>query len=145
MESYYHILNIQTKAPIEEVKKAYRELAKKYHPDKNSKDQASVYNFLRINRAYEFLKEPTRKEKYDHELLCHQKKNNIHYDSGLIKEYISKNPRYKSKFIFSQKVKLKNHQCVKCEGYGKLLSRFSIPATCPQCGGTGKVKNGALN
>ena len=74
MENYYIDLNIQNRAPLEEIKKAYRKLAKKYHPDKNSKDQASVYDFLRINRAYEFLKEPGRKEKYDNELLCHQKK-----------------------------------------------------------------------
>lgn len=138
MEDYYNDLNLSATAPIGEVKKAYRRLAKKYHPDKNLKDHASAQNFLRISRAYEFLKDKEQKEKYDNELIRYKKKANACHHPALVKEYIRKARRSKSKIIFRQKVIFENFQCEKCEGYGLLLSRFSIPATCPQCNGTGK-------
>lgn len=138
MEDYYSNLNLPAPAPLGEVKKAYRELAKRYHPDKNLEDHTSAQNFLRISRAYEFLKDKERKEKYDNELVRYKKKVNIHHHPALVKEYLRKSPMRKSKIIFGQKVLLKSLQCEKCEGYGLLLNRFSIPATCPRCSGTGR-------
>lgn len=138
MENYYNDLNLPAPSPVSEVKKAYRELAKKYHPDKNLKNNKPVQNFLKVNRAYEFLKDADRKEKYDDKLARYKKKAKIHHDPVLIKEYIKKRPAYKHQIIFSLKIRKGNLQCEKCEGYGQLLNRFSLPATCPQCGGTGE-------
>lgn len=138
MENYYKDLNLPAPSHISEVKKAYRELAKKYHPDKNTENVSSVQSFLKINKAYEFLKDKNRKIQYDGNFILYKKKGKIQHHPALIKDYIRKNPRHKSKIIFGQKIRLKIQQCEKCEGYGQLLTRFSFPAICPQCDGTGK-------
>lgn len=64
-EDFYKILGIQKGASEEEVKKAYRKLAMKYHPDKNPNDKAAEDKFKEASRAYETLKDPKRRKLYD--------------------------------------------------------------------------------
>ena len=137
MENYYNDLNIPVLSPINEVKRAYRKLAQRYHPDKNLDNQTPVQDFIRISKAYEFLKDKQRKEKYDNDLSRYKRKIKIQHDLSLVKEYIKKPARRRSKIIFMQKITHKNRQCEKCEGYGQLLNRFSFPTACPHCDGTG--------
>ena len=67
LPDYYKILGISRNASSDEIKKRYRELAKKLHPDK-SKGEKADETMAEINKAYEILSQKVRKEKYDKHL-----------------------------------------------------------------------------
>jgi curved DNA-binding protein len=62
---YYEVLGVKKGASIEELKKAYRKLAVKYHPDKNPGDKQAEDRFKEINEAYAVLSDPKKKEQFD--------------------------------------------------------------------------------
>ena len=62
---YYKILGLDKKAAQEDIKKAYRKLARKYHPDLNPSDQDANKMFQQINEANEVLSDPEKRKKYD--------------------------------------------------------------------------------
>ena len=64
-KNYYEVLGIDKKASSEEIKKAYRKLAKKYHPDLNKGDSKSEGKFKEVNEAYELLSDPKKRKTYD--------------------------------------------------------------------------------
>lgn len=64
-KDYYNILGVTKTATQEEIKKAYRKLAVKYHPDKNSGDKTAEEKFKEVGEAYEVLKDPEKRAKYD--------------------------------------------------------------------------------
>ena len=64
-EDFYDILGISKGASADEIKKAYRKMAIKYHPDKNPGDKAAEANFKKAAEAYEILGNPQNKSKYD--------------------------------------------------------------------------------
>lgn len=65
-KDYYRILELKTnRVTIDEIKLAYRELAKKYHPDVNIQDKMAEERFKDINEAYRVLSDKTSKRKYD--------------------------------------------------------------------------------
>ncbi|MCU0237568.1 MAG: molecular chaperone DnaJ [Acidobacteria bacterium] len=65
MKDYYEILGVSKSAGINEIKKAYRKLARKYHPDLNPGDKTAEQKFKEINEAHETLKDPEKKKQYD--------------------------------------------------------------------------------
>ena len=62
---YYKVLNLDKKASKAEIKKAYRKLARKHHPDLNPDDKAAQEKFQQINEANEVLSDPEKRKKYD--------------------------------------------------------------------------------
>ena len=62
---YYKILGVDKNATAEDIKKAYRRLARKYHPDLNPDDTAAKKRFQEINEANEVLSDPEKRKKYD--------------------------------------------------------------------------------
>lgn len=62
---YYEVLGVDKKASADEIKKAYRKLAKKYHPDLHPDDESANKKFTEINEAYEVLSDPEKRNKYD--------------------------------------------------------------------------------
>lgn len=64
-KDYYKILGVGKSASQDEIKKAYRKLAVKYHPDKNKDDKTAEERFKEIAEAYEVLKDPEKRKQYD--------------------------------------------------------------------------------
>ncbi len=64
-KDYYKVLGVDKNATTEEIKKAYRNLAKKYHPDRNPGDKAAEEKFKEINEANEVLSDPEKRAKYE--------------------------------------------------------------------------------
>lgn len=62
---YYEILGVKRDATEKEIRSAYRRLARKYHPDVNPGDKAAEATFKEINAAYEVLRDPDKRKKYD--------------------------------------------------------------------------------
>ena len=62
---YYDVLGVGKSADATEIKKAYRKLAMKYHPDKNPGDKEAEEKFKEINEAYEVLSDETKRRNYD--------------------------------------------------------------------------------
>ncbi|HBA87347.1 MAG TPA: integrase [Geobacter sp.] len=62
---YYEVLGVKKGASIDELKRAYRKLAVKYHPDKNPGDKQAEERFKEINEAYAVLSDPKKKEQFD--------------------------------------------------------------------------------
>src|ERR1700730_8097811 len=62
---YYKTLGVEKKASAEEIKKAYRKLARKYHPDRNPDDKGAEARFKEIPQAYDVLGDPDKRKQYD--------------------------------------------------------------------------------
>lgn len=88
MKNYYTILGINDKASIDEIKKAYRQLAIQYHPDKN-KDPSATHMFKDISEAYQVLSDQNKRSEYD---------QTLHYQNpGNFKEF---------KFVYQDPMKI---------------------------------------
>jgi curved DNA-binding protein len=64
-KDYYKILEVPRTATHEEIKKSYRKLAMKYHPDRNKGDKTSESKFKGINEAYAVLSNEEKRKQYD--------------------------------------------------------------------------------
>ena len=79
MKDYYEILGVSETSSKDEIKKAFRSLAKKYHPDRNGNDENAIKKFQEVNEAYEVLSNEDSKKSYDEKKAnfknAHKKKN----------------------------------------------------------------------
>lgn len=64
-KDYYAVLGVEKSADANAIKRAYRKLARKYHPDMNPGDQAAEAQFKEVSEAYEVLSDPDKRQKYD--------------------------------------------------------------------------------
>ncbi len=76
MKSYYSILGVDSDANGSQIKKRYRKLAVKYHPDKNPGDKGAEERFREVTEVYEVLKDEKKRKKYDieHGFILSKKK-----------------------------------------------------------------------
>lgn len=64
-EDYYKVLGVERTASQDDIKKAYRRLARKYHPDVNPGDKSAEEKFKQISEAFEVLSDTKKREVYD--------------------------------------------------------------------------------
>ena len=145
---YYEVLGVAKNASPEEIKKAYRKLAIKFHPDKNPGDPTAEDKFKEGAEAYEILSNPEKRRRYDQ------------YGSRRTKK--GTNLRVKLKLNLRElangvekKIKVKRHMiadgvtfktCSTCQGQGQIkkvvntmLGQMVSASTCPTCEGSGQI------
>jgi len=165
-KDYYEILEISRGASDEDIKKSYRRLAHKYHPDKNPGDKSSEEHFKEINAAYEVLKDPDKRAQYDRFGYA---ETGTGYGQGAgvgvdfqdlfgdvfgdffgttrrrTRGQRGADLRYDIEITFEEaafgtekKIKLpKTAKCKKCQGSG--AKPGTSPSQCPTCNGKGQV------
>ncbi len=80
-KNYYKILGISAKSDEEEIKKAYRKLAKKWHPDKNQGDKTAEEKFKEISEAYDVLSDVLKRKKFDDFVKASQQRRTYSYSN----------------------------------------------------------------
>jgi molecular chaperone DnaJ len=65
VSDYYQLLEVDRRAGAEDIKRAYRRLARQYHPDVNGNDPAAAERFREISKAYSVLSDPDKRQRYD--------------------------------------------------------------------------------
>jgi len=76
VKDYYKILEISINATKDDIKKAFRSLAKKYHPDRNVNDENALIKFQEVNEAYEVLSNEDSRKDYDKKISNFKQSNN---------------------------------------------------------------------
>lgn len=162
-EDYYTILGVDRSASTEEIKKAFRKVARETHPDANPHDAEAEAKFKKAAEAYEVLSDPERRRRYDRgdtidlsdlfggigsldDLL-----RSVFGESGLFRERPYRAPRGRDVLVRTS-ISLEQAAtgteaeveyrtltgCEACDGSGARVG--SEPVTCPDCGGAGQVR-----
>lgn len=161
-KDYYEVLGVDRSAPESEIKKAYRTLSKKYHPDLNPDNKEAEENFKMIAEAYETLSNPEKKSNYDR--FGHGQPSqggnpftnmddilrNFGFGNGNPFGQRNNGPRFGQDLKLNLKLTLeeiflgvnkkikytRNQACGSCNGDGGTGRK-----SCPNCNGAGNVVN----
>jgi molecular chaperone DnaJ len=162
---YYEVLAVNRQATSEEIKKSYRKLALKYHPDRNQGDPSAEEQFKEASEAYEVLSDPEKRRIYDqygHQGLSGQGFSNVDdiFSSfgSIFEEFFGFSTRGSSRsrrgadlrydleldfeeaiFGIEREIKFKRSKtCVTCKG--SRMKPGSQKVRCGACGGSGQVR-----
>ncbi|KAK9413113.1 hypothetical protein SUNI508_12098 [Seiridium unicorne] len=157
-EDFYKILGLKKDATEKQIKSAYRQLSKKYHPDKNPGDDTAQTKFVEVSEAYEALSDPQSRSIYDkhgHEGLKKRQQGGGHHDPfDLFSRFFGGGGHYQRGQPRGHNIDIKvgislrdfyngretefqwekQHICEECGGSG---SRDNVVETCGHCGGHG--------
>ncbi|KAL5594644.1 hypothetical protein BROUX41_001563 [Berkeleyomyces rouxiae] len=160
-EDYYKILNINKDANDKQLKSAYRQLSKRYHPDKNNGDEEAKQKFVAISEAYEILSDAETRKIYDqhgHDGIKRHKEGGGHQGShdpfDLFSRFFGGGGHFDQRQRRGSNIELrvgvslrdfyngietelqweKQHICEDCAGSGSADGHVE---TCPQCKGHG--------
>jgi len=163
MADHYEQLGVSRDATQDEIKRAYRQLARKYHPDANRDDPEAADRFKEISRAYEVLSDPAKRQNYD--LYGDERAGAAGFsDFGGISDLFSSffggfgatqqrtGPTRGGDVLAEVELSLEEAAvgvdrevevatmgtCEECEGSGAAPGTF--PTTCSTCGGTGEQR-----
>lgn len=103
MESYYTILDVPESADLQKIKKAYKKLAVKFHPDKNPNNRLAEERFKQINEAYQTLSNTELRQTYDYLLL------NLRYQTLYTQSQKSQSSQSNSQSATYEQTERENH------------------------------------
>jgi molecular chaperone DnaJ len=165
-DDYYEVLGVSRDASTEEIKRAYRRLARQHHPDANPENPGAVDQFKEITRAYEVLSDPDKRQRYD---LFGDERAGAgaagFADFGGISDLFAtffggaggtstrRGPTRGADILAEVELTLEDAatgaereveidslaECPDCSGSGAASGTF--PSACPDCGGTGEVRS----
>lgn len=165
MKDLYQILGISRNASMEDIKKAYRQLALQYHPDRNPGDEDASARFKEVQQAYDTLSDPRKKSEYDSPALKYATRRGKPFTSVFNDMFSNLWDGEKNKgddiivlveldflsVLKGKKVEIKyqrrlvckeceNNTCSTCNGTGERVIRGTntvVTTTCHVCSGTG--------
>ncbi len=161
-EDFYIILDIGRSASVNEIKRAFRKLARRYHPDINPGDHHAEDRFKRITEAYEILSDPLKRQFYDANGFYTEGVLDFDFSrssppqfSDIFSQFFARATRrtpergqdleYQVSISFDDSIRglmarisvLRQHECNACAGGGQ--ARSTRDSMCQVCGGTGKT------
>ena len=144
---YYEVLGIQKSASADEIKRAYRQLAKKYHPDMNEGDKDAEQKFKEVNEAYAVLSDPDKKAKYDQYGFAgidpnmggsSQARRNGPVRGEDIHLRITVSFEEAAFGCKKEITIMRSESCNECAGSG--AKKGTSPVKCSKCNGTGQMR-----
>jgi len=168
MKNYYEILGVEKTSTLDEISKAYRKLARQYHPDANPGDTAVVEKFKEVCEAYEVLSNVDKRADYDNpnqrmrfsgspfdafSQFFNNRQQESSYDSAVRLDVEFEEAIVGCKKSISVPAKsvckkcnaagfLKSEQCKRCNGQGSVVvnqRNWQLQMECPDCNGEGSI------